>query len=620
MTHRFLLSFTQEGNTQVTAKLVADEQTGVEEDNVRHTMIRVVKNVKVLVIDGAYPDHLKASGDTVPLETALNSSKGYLVDKFGPDRLDTPNLDEYPSIYLLNVPKLKDKGLKNLEDYVARGGRVAFFMGDKVEPSYYNQTLYNAGKGLLPVPIESKPVPKLADNERQDRLKGDQFLLFVRDHYKHQIFAGLAECEPALRFLLIDQYFRTLPRSTWAHQPGKGVIRELATLPSRGQLADYAASARELYKRLPTDEAKDPKFKKYAPGLRRHQKAIEAACLPGNQLYQLSNAFTALLEDTGDSKNPVDRPNLVDFWNLEEVKQLRSDVEQFRDAIQYGDPLVLTKRYGNGRVVQFLTTAGRSWNDWSGGSMAQFTYPMVIGDLQKYLTATGDDISETAPAADSASEQPSKAVRPISDDQSHMIGETVEIRRDATRYEPRMKIFYSPGLPGASRPGQGKAPGKEGGTGAPSRDEDQGEIQATPSGKELLFTFKDVRKAGMYRLKLLPRPIGPEPAVQEELPFVYNVDAVAESNLRRAARDHLEKEPAADNPNQGRVRLVASDSDLHVFRQRQADMSESPWLYLIFLIVLVVEQALAVHLSFHLKGGGQATLPAQAVGPQASAA
>ena len=32
------------------------------------------------------------------------------------------------------------------------------------------------------------------------------------------------------------------------------------------------------------------------------------------------------------------------------------------------------------------------------------------------------------------------------------------------------------------------------------------------------------------------------------------------------------------------------------------DASESPWLYLFFLVILVVEQAMAVHLSFHLRG------------------
>ena len=44
------------------------------------------------------------------------------------------------------------------------------------------------------------------------------------------------------------------------------------------------------------------------------------------------------------------------------------------------------------------------------------------------------------------------------------------------------------------------------------------------------------------------------------------------------------------------------------------DFSESPWLFLIILLVLVAEQALAVHLSFHLKGNE--ALPPAAVRPQ----
>ncbi len=42
-------------------------------------------------------------------------------------------------------------------------------------------------------------------------------------------------------------------------------------------------------------------------------------------------------------------------------------------------------------------------------------------------------------------------------------------------------------------------------------------------------------------------------------------------------------------------------------------MSEAPWLYLIILICLIVEQALAVHLSFHLKGN-EAQMPAGVTG------
>ena len=48
------------------------------------------------------------------------------------------------------------------------------------------------------------------------------------------------------------------------------------------------------------------------------------------------------------------------------------------------------------------------------------------------------------------------------------------------------------------------------------------------------------------------------------------------------------------------------------------DASESPWLYLFFLVILVVEQALAVHLSFHLKGNE--AVPGAIAPPQAAAA
>ena len=45
---------------------------------------------------------------------------------------------------------------------------------------------------------------------------------------------------------------------------------------------------------------------------------------------------------------------------------------------------------------------------------------------------------------------------------------------------------------------------------------------------------------------------------------------------------------------------------------RANDFSESPWLFLIFLFVLVAEQALAVHLSFHNKGDEAGLAPAGA--------
>ena len=47
-----------------------------------------------------------------------------------------------------------------------------------------------------------------------------------------------------------------------------------------------------------------------------------------------------------------------------------------------------------------------------------------------------------------------------------------------------------------------------------------------------------------------------------------------------------------------------------VVDQRQTDLSESPWFYLLFLVILVLEQAMAVHLSFPLKGSEAVAPPA----------
>ena len=43
------------------------------------------------------------------------------------------------------------------------------------------------------------------------------------------------------------------------------------------------------------------------------------------------------------------------------------------------------------------------------------------------------------------------------------------------------------------------------------------------------------------------------------------------------------------------------DGARNLQNERPWDFSESPWLFLIFLGILVAEQALAVHLSFHLR-------------------
>src|SRR5207244_1099904 len=138
-------------------------------------------------------------------------------------------------------------------------------------------------------------------------------------------------------------------------------------------------------------------------------------------------------------------------------------------------------------------------------------------------------------------------------------------------------------------------------------------VVGTEAQGRLHFDFDGAKKPGLYRFELTLRDekgAAPGRAKTEQRAYVFNVDTL-ESDLRRANKEDLERPTTGAklrNPGSGWGAELAD---------RQSDLSETPWFYLLFLVILVVEQALAVHLSFHLKGSE--ALPA-APKPQATAA
>ncbi|HMC10433.1 MAG TPA: hypothetical protein VKH44_04050, partial [Pirellulaceae bacterium] len=291
--------------------------------------------------------------------------------------------------------------------------------------------------------------------------------------------------------------------------------------------------------------------------------------LAGKYLWELANALNLLLTDRGDAKDPK-KPNLVEFWEQPELKNLRAEVTKFKETVQYGDPLVIGNKFGRGRVVAFLTTAGRSWNDWPGGSPASVTYPVVMLELHKYLTSVGADNDLT-------------------------VGTPLDVTLDATRYEPKMHGFYEPEIVDA--PAAGAKPA--------AKLTDLGEQAGSISQGRLSFSFTGAREPGVYLFDFFPRAEGQVEAKPEQRAFVFNVDTVNEGPLQRASKDDLERSPAG-----GKAVTLHGVGSPPVVDQRQTDLSESPWFYLLFLVILVLEQAMAVHLSFHLKGSEAVAPPA----------
>jgi hypothetical protein len=557
----FQVSFDQLGFNQITANL-EDEETGLQGDNIRCAVVEVRKQVPVLIIDGDPTNGMRQHGDTFHLQTLLTAAKGYQVLPRGVTELERPTLEQYPSIYLLNVREFSDKALRNLENYLRDGGSVAFFLGERVNADHYNKKLYLGGKGLFPAPLAEYPFPRLSDPEMQPNLFDDQPKIFLRSE-NHPILADLYKSRSIFKYLPIKRYY-PVPRRNWTFEPGR--VEELITLPNQHSTRDYAGQAQELLDSL-NALMQNSKYAAYRPGLDRHHREIRDT-LGDKPLHELANALEALLHDRGELKD-AQHPNLTEFWELPEVQQLRGRLDKFRETVQLGDPLVVAAAYGRGRVVAFLTSAGRSWSDWAGGSVASLTYPVIMLELQKYLTSSGGESSLT-------------------------VGTPLEIQLDSSRYDATMRRFFQPLAQEAAPPG-GAAPGGEANAGV----KDRGEQTGTVSGGRLTFLFDEAKEPGVYLFDLARQAEEGNPAAQaktEQRAFAFNVDP-REGDLRRSAKDDLERAAA------GAPVLVPGSGWATRLANRQSDLSESAWLYLLFLLILVCEQALAVHLSFHLKGG-----------------
>ena len=392
------------------------KQDGLPDDNVRHTVVEVRKRVPILIIDGNPegrnpPYKEKKGGDSYYIETALKSVGGggkllnseYEVvfgqDLTGGDPRDAllrPDLNSFPSILMLNVPDLTDEQLAQLEQFVKDGGGVAFFMGPRVRSSFYNEQLYKKGQGLFPVPIEENYKPldlKLKEPEYTGRmqvlLREDQFPKTEKLPIFGRVFVRPLS-HNILKHLYVERHWPALPMTRWEGEPGR--VRQVVNLPNENPAGIYASKVRELAKALPWDQ---PAFSEYRPGLQKNfeiltQAASDKATYPA---YLLADYLDRMLQPHGKKGDPDFFPNLAEFWDLRDpqIQQLRQEVVNLQQELKYSDPLVLTKDYGQGRVVAWMTSAGTEWNPWPAGSPGSPAYAPLMYELQNFLTSSSGD-------------------------------------------------------------------------------------------------------------------------------------------------------------------------------------------------------------------------------------
>lgn len=559
------------------AQLAELENDGLAADNIRHAAVEVREKVPILVIDGEGSKGRQESKDTFFVRTAIISVPGasYEVvygDELGggvaTKALERSDLHQYPTIFLLNVRELTAKQLTNLENYVRDGGGAAFFMGPLVSAKLYNKALYREGNGLFPAPLKETYFPAPNEEPLDPQYTGEPQLLLREDLLgegeRYPIFGPIFK-DPGqrdtLKDLRIRRYYQ-VPRANWQVEPGK--IFEIATLPNAQAITVFNQAARDVVRGPRVEKIlENDEYQKYRKGMERHARVIDSLVQPGSEkkAYHLADALDALLYDKGKGKQDDEHPNLTEFWSNSDpkIRTLKDEILKLRDQVRYGDPFIVARNFGKGRVAAVMTTAGKEWNDWGGGSQATLIFQPFIWELQNYLSSQTREGNLT-------------------------VGTPVQIAVDPEQFKQKNRQLKMVRL----RP-------KRAGEKEHSKEEQFG----TDNQGQLSFDFPKNHEPGLY-VSQLHYADGESKLPLLSFGHVFNVDTTREGPLQRLSFDEMKK-----NLIEGRdqsVSFLSGGSATDSLVARQSDLSENPLLYLIFLAVLVAEQALAVHLSFHLKG------------------
>ena len=172
------------------------------EDNVRFFPARVVRGIRVLVVDGD-PAGTFGARESYFLKRALSPRGSVLsgidVDIVDDTELDNVRLDEYQVIFLVNLYRVTAERRSNLEEWVRNGGGLIVSLGDQVDEDIYNEEFYADGEGLLPGRLES-----IAGDETEE-----EWVYFSPDKANHpvlKVFEG--DSNPLLKNVKVFRWWQ----------------------------------------------------------------------------------------------------------------------------------------------------------------------------------------------------------------------------------------------------------------------------------------------------------------------------------------------------------------------------------------------------------------------------
>ena len=161
----FPVFFNSVGQHAVIAKV---ENDSLAIDNRRSCVVDIKKSADVLLVESLPAEDSEIfsivlnPGGTTGIATE-SVDEAFLRD------CTIEQLNKFDTVFLFDVGKISETGIKTLEQYVSEGGGVVFFLGPKADPNFMTKDLYRNGNGVFPIPLKRIfEVPERLDGEASD--------------------------------------------------------------------------------------------------------------------------------------------------------------------------------------------------------------------------------------------------------------------------------------------------------------------------------------------------------------------------------------------------------------------------------------------------------------------
>ncbi len=562
-----------------------DSGEGLAADNVRDMVLEVRPRVPLLVVDGTIQPGAVTSSDSLYFGAALNPQ---LFDPLFVETadLEKQDLGSFALVVLLNVGELQPGAMAKLSDYAQAGGGVAWFAGDRTDPVSCNRAFEQGG--LFPLLLAGQPSPALTEKEREE-LKRDESPKVVFPDPASPVVAGLLPFRPVFRHLRMERHWPAIEASRWGDQ-----VETLLALPSRGwQVAGQReAMKREILEVLSLDKSPftSPALAPVLPALEADIGKVRSRIATQGQ-FEIVTALEELLKTQPQGQaNPV----AGSLWDRPELRDVQTRLRGLIRKIQQGDPLLVAREVGKGKVLAFLSSAGPAssrggltgdtpgvWNEWANGFLSA-TFPILVQDSLFYLLRQQSDARD-------------KVFGPV---QASELGAFANPVVSESLYYPQRS--GPPAQSGQAAPAVAKVPAR---------------LVSTPGANGSVawaLQFDPQEHPGLLTFAFRPDPAS---SLVLRGGTAFNV-GVRESDLERADISEVDpREPGGEKSSTGRdwfrmvpVGRVESGETGDGVPRRALDASETPWLILALLALLAFEQFLAWRCSHLHQAQGQPSL------------